>query len=154
MSQAVCLCSPLFHSVVASQWKPHYAISSPHGFLWLQNSNHSLTAPHSLSTPPPATFRFQSLSSGSAVCRSGGCLNPIHLSAGPNCSHQIGTECGHNEWFTGRCWRQDSSSFTPGFQKRLVFFLTFSCSSVRICVFVTVHRFMFVVYLFGIIILI
>lgn len=38
--------SPLhLHSAVASQWKPHHAISSPHRFLWLQSSNHSVTTP-------------------------------------------------------------------------------------------------------------
>lgn len=47
--------------------------------------------------------------------------NLTELWAGPNCSHQIGTECEHNEWFTGRCWPQDSSSFTHGVHKRLVF---------------------------------
>lgn len=30
-------------STLASQWKPHHAISSPHRFLWLQNSNRSVT---------------------------------------------------------------------------------------------------------------
>lgn len=45
-SQTLSLCSPLFlYSAVASQWKPHHAISSPHWFLLLQNCNHSLTAP-------------------------------------------------------------------------------------------------------------
>lgn len=79
----------------------------------------------SLSLSPPATFWFQSFSSGSTVCRSG-CPNLTQLSAAPNCSHQIGTECGHDEWFTGRCWPQDSSSFTHG----LLFFspsLTSNC---------------------------
>lgn len=47
--------------------------------------------------------------------------SPHELSAGHNCSRQIGTKCEHNEWFTGRCWPQDSSSFTKEVHKCLVF---------------------------------
>lgn len=118
--------SPLhLHSVVASQWKPHHAISSPHRFLWLQNPNHSVTTPAlSLKLSPSLSLQRQSDFSPFSSCltaRKSGRPNLIELSAGPNCSHQIGPECEHNEWFTGCCWPQDSSSFTHGVHKRLVF---------------------------------
>lgn len=121
--------SPLFlHSVVASQWKPHHAISSPHWFLWPQDPNHRLTPPASLHLSLSiklSLFWFQCFSSGLTAHRSG-CPNPVQLSVSPNCSWQIGAERGHNEWFTGRCWLQDTSCFSPHVGPTNVFFLSFT----------------------------
>lgn len=88
-------------STLASHWKPHHAISSPHRFLWQQKSNHSETTHQSLSllnhlSPFSCSYNlilvlfFRFNRTQPPPFSESGRTNLIELSVGPNCSHQIG----------------------------------------------------------------